>query len=88
MLTLTLRPGEYVDIGNDIRFIFTGGTANNIHVLVDAPKDRKVFRSEAPPEVMGSAKTQKQPLQASRKEKPEEDLETRIMRMLDSMETY
>lgn len=59
MLALTLRPGEYVDIGDNVRFVFTGGSENNIHVLVDAPKDLVIFRSAAPPEVMKPRKARK-----------------------------
>ena len=35
MLKLTLRPGEFIDIGENVRVIFSGGSANNIHLLVD-----------------------------------------------------
>ena len=34
MLKLSLKPGEYIDIGEDIRIIFSGGSSNNIHLLV------------------------------------------------------
>ena len=37
MLKLTLKPGDYIDIGENIRVVFSGGSANNIHLLVDAP---------------------------------------------------
>lgn len=47
MLKLTLRPGEYIDIGADIRVIFSGGSANNIHLLVDAPREVNIARSSA-----------------------------------------
>lgn len=47
MLKLTLRPGEYIDIGNDIRVVFSGGSANNIHLLVDAPRELNIARSSA-----------------------------------------
>ena len=36
MLKLSLKPGEYIDIGENIRVVFSGGSANNIHLLVDA----------------------------------------------------
>ena len=45
MLSLSLRPGDYVDIGTDIRVIFTGGMPGNIHLLIDAPKERRISRS-------------------------------------------
>ncbi len=47
MLKLTLRPGEFIDIGENIRVVFSGGSANNIHLLVDAPKEVNVARSSA-----------------------------------------
>ena len=45
MLKLTLKPGEYIDIGEDIRVVFSGGSANNIHLLVDAPREMNIARS-------------------------------------------
>lgn len=47
MLKLSLRPGEYLMIGQEVKVIFTGGTGNNIHVMVDAPKSVPVVRSRA-----------------------------------------
>ncbi|MBO5371205.1 MAG: carbon storage regulator [Lachnospiraceae bacterium] len=47
MLKLTLSPGEFIDIGNDIKVIFSGGSANNIHLLIDAPREIKIARSSA-----------------------------------------
>ena len=42
MLKLTLKPGDYIDIGENI-----GGSANNIHLLVDAPREMNIARSSA-----------------------------------------
>lgn len=47
MLKLTLKPGEFIDIGSDIRVIFSGGSSNNIHLLVDAPREVNIARSSA-----------------------------------------
>ena len=47
MLKLTLKPGEYIDIGENVRVIFSGGSANNIHLLIDAPKELAIARSNA-----------------------------------------
>ena len=47
MLKLTLHPGDFIDIGADIRVVFSGGSANNIHLLVDAPKEMNIARSTA-----------------------------------------
>lgn len=45
MLNLTVRPGEYIQIGDDIRLIFVGGTNNNLKVMVDAPRKYNIVRS-------------------------------------------
>ena len=47
MRKLTLKPGEYIDIGTDIRIIFSGGSANNIRLLVDATRGINSARSSA-----------------------------------------
>ena len=47
MLKLTLKPGEYIKIGEDVKVIFSGGSANNIHLLIDAPKEVGIERSNA-----------------------------------------
>lgn len=46
MLKLTIKPGEYIDIGQDIRIVYTGGSSNNIHLLVDAPRELDIVRSK------------------------------------------
>ena len=62
MLKLSLRPGEFIDIGENVRVIFSGGSANNIHLLVDAPKEVNIARSSA-----GKKKEQpEQPEQSAR----------------------
>ena len=47
MLKLTLKPGDYIDIGENIRVVFYGGSANNIHLLVYAPREMNIARSSA-----------------------------------------
>ena len=47
MLKLTLKPGEYINIGEDVKVIFSGGSANNIHLLIDAPRKMSIARSSA-----------------------------------------
>ena len=47
MLKLTLRPGDFIDIGDDVRVVFSGGSANNIHLLVDAPRQMNIARNTA-----------------------------------------
>ena len=45
MLKLTLQPGEFITIGDDIKVVFSGGSANNMHLLVDAPRELAIDRS-------------------------------------------
>lgn len=47
MLKLTVKPGEYVLVGNDVKVVFAGGSANNMHILIDAPKSMNIARSSA-----------------------------------------
>ena len=47
MLKLTLRPGDLIDIGEEIKVVFTGGSQRNIHLLVGAPKEMNIVRSTA-----------------------------------------
>lgn len=47
MLKLTLKPGDFIDIGDEIKVVFSGGSANNIHLLVDAPREMNIARSSA-----------------------------------------
>lgn len=45
MLKLTLQPGEFIKIGDNVKVIFSGGSANNIHLLIDAPREINIDRS-------------------------------------------
>ena len=45
MLKLTLQPGEFIRIGENVKVIFSGGSANNIHLLIDAPREINIDRS-------------------------------------------
>lgn len=47
MLKLSLKPGEYITLGDNIKIIFSGGSANNIHLLVDATREINVARNSA-----------------------------------------
>lgn len=46
MLNLTVKPGEYFLIGDDIKVIFAGGTANNARVMIDAPRSYNIVRGK------------------------------------------
>ena len=47
MLKLSLKPGEYITLGDNIKIIFSEGSANNIHLLVDALREINVARNSA-----------------------------------------
>jgi len=42
MLNLTIRPGDYFTIGDEIRVVVLGGSKNNVKVMVDAPRQLEV----------------------------------------------
>ncbi|MCI8298805.1 MAG: carbon storage regulator [Lachnospiraceae bacterium] len=46
MLKLTVKPGEYLLIGDDIKLVFAGGSSKNMRILVDAPQKYNIARSE------------------------------------------
>ncbi len=47
MLKISLKPGQYINIGDDIRVVFAGGTGNNIRLLIDAPREVPIARNTA-----------------------------------------
>ena len=53
MLKLSLKEGQYVNIGDDIRIVFAGGTGKHCRLLIDAPKRteyRKIQQRTGPGE--------------------------------------
>lgn len=46
MLKVTIKPGEYIQIGKEIKVIFAGGTGNNMHLMIDAPRELNIARSK------------------------------------------
>ena len=45
MLKLSLKEGEYVNIGDDIRVVFVGGNGKHGRLLIDAPRELNISRS-------------------------------------------
>lgn len=45
MLKLTVKAGEYLLIGNEVKVVYTGGSGENAHILIDAPKSMNIARS-------------------------------------------
>lgn len=47
MLRMTVNTEEYIQIGDDIRIIFLGGSRNHTRVMLDVPAQINVVRSRA-----------------------------------------
>lgn len=47
MLRMTVNTEEYIQIGDDIRIVFLGGSRNHTRVMLDIPKEVNVVRSRA-----------------------------------------
>ena len=45
MLKISLKQGQYVNIGDNIRVVYVGGTGNHGRLMIDAPKEVKIARS-------------------------------------------
>lgn len=46
LLKLSLKQGEYLNIGDKIRVVYAGGAGNHIRLLVDAPRDVNIARNK------------------------------------------
>lgn len=46
MLRLTVSTEEYLQIGEDIKIVFLGGSKNHLRIMIDAPKEMNVVRSK------------------------------------------
>lgn len=44
MLKISLKQGQYVNIGENIRVVYVGGTGNHGRLLIDAPKEVRIAR--------------------------------------------
>ncbi len=60
MLKLTVSPGDFIMIGEDIKVIIGGGEKANIPIAIDAPRDRAIIRSSAKHRI-GFANIDKEP---------------------------
>lgn len=46
MLRLTMSTEEYLQIGENVKVIFLGGSKNHLRIMIDAPKGLNVVRSK------------------------------------------
>lgn len=49
MLKLSLKQGQYINIGDDIRVVYVGGSGNHARLMIDAPKEINIARSTVEP---------------------------------------
>lgn len=47
MLKLTVRPGDFIMLGEDIKISFCGGERTNIPIGIEAPKSIPIVRNTA-----------------------------------------
>ena len=47
MLKLSLKQGQYVNIGDDIRVVYVGGSGNHARLLIDAPRELNIARRKS-----------------------------------------
>ena len=45
MLKLTIKAGEYLLIGDEVKVVYAGGSGENAHMLIDAPRSMNIARS-------------------------------------------
>ena len=47
MLRMSVKNGEYIMVGDDVKIVFLGGGAGQTRIMVDAPKEVNIVRSRA-----------------------------------------
>ena len=45
MLRLSVKAEEYLQIGDDIKIVFLGGSGNHMRIMIDAPKEVNMVSS-------------------------------------------
>ena len=49
MLKISLKQGQYVNIGDNIRVVYAGGSGKNGRLMIDAPREMNISRSNNDP---------------------------------------
>lgn len=47
MLRMSVKNGEYIMVGDDVKIVFLGGGGGQTRIMIDAPKDVNIARSKA-----------------------------------------
>ena len=82
MLKLTIKPGEFINIGNDIRVVYSGGTDGNIHLLVDAPRELNIVKTAQKIIIHILLRLTMQNLSSRRRQSPKSDILSKRIRIL------
>ena len=45
MLRMSVKAEEYLQIGDNIKIVFLGGTGNHMRIMIDAPREVNIVRS-------------------------------------------
>ena len=47
MLRMSVKNGEYIMVGDDVKIVFLGGGGGQTRIMIDAPKEVNIARSRA-----------------------------------------
>ena len=47
MLRMSVKNGEYIMVGDDVKIVFLGGGGGQTRIMIDAPKEVNIVRSKA-----------------------------------------
>ena len=47
MLRMSVKNGEFIMVGDDVKIVFLGGGGGQTRIMVDAPKEVNIIRSKA-----------------------------------------
>ena len=47
MLRMSVKNGEYIMVGDDVKIVFLGGSGGQTRIMVEAPKEVNIARSKA-----------------------------------------
>ena len=47
MLRMSVKNGEYIMIGDDVKIVFLGGGGGQTRIMIDAPQEVNIARSRA-----------------------------------------
>ncbi len=88
MLKLTLSVGEYLQVGEDVKIAFLGGSDNHFKIIVDAPKEVNIARSNAIEKHTGEKTKKFVPEKDMKRAASEEKGTPKFKKVVNSNSTY